>query len=87
MMSKKFDPAYKLEVCKVVDSGTATVVVFGIDRTQSITAPQPTAPPTYEPWMSLWRPLSELPADYTTEQAITDGVYVNIHGSEIYNQQ
>jgi len=26
MMSKKFDPAYKLEVCKAVDSGTATVV-------------------------------------------------------------
>jgi transposase len=25
-MSKKFDPAYKLEVCKTVDSGTATVV-------------------------------------------------------------
>ena len=25
-MSKKFDPAYKLEVCKTVDSGHATVV-------------------------------------------------------------
>ena len=24
-MSKKFDPAYKLEVCKTVDSGAATV--------------------------------------------------------------
>ena len=25
-MSNKFDPAYKLEVCKTIDSGTATVV-------------------------------------------------------------
>jgi len=24
-MAKKYDPAYKLEVCKTVDSGTATV--------------------------------------------------------------
>ena len=24
-MSKRYDPAYKLEVCKTVDSGTATV--------------------------------------------------------------
>ena len=24
-MSKKYDPAYKLEVCKAVESGTATV--------------------------------------------------------------
>jgi hypothetical protein len=35
-------------------------------------------------------PLADLPADYGTyqnrEQAIADGVYVNVHGQEIYNQ-
>ena len=25
IMTKKYDPAYKLELCKTVDSGTATV--------------------------------------------------------------
>ena len=30
-MSKKFDPAYKLEVCKTVDSGTATVAEMSRD--------------------------------------------------------
>jgi hypothetical protein len=36
--------------------------------------------------LSYWKPLTELPYDYSKEQAIADGVYVNIHGAEIYNQ-
>lgn len=32
------------------------------------------------------RALADLPADYGKEDAIEDGVYVNIHGSEEYNQ-
>ena len=30
--------------------------------------------------------LADLPADYNEEDAIADGIYVNIHGSEVYNQ-
>jgi hypothetical protein len=41
---------------------------------------------THTPYMSSWKPLNELPADYSLEQAIADSVYVNIHGFEIYNQ-
>jgi beta-lactamase regulating signal transducer with metallopeptidase domain len=33
-----------------------------------------------------WMPLAELPLDYSKEQAIRDGVYVNIQGAEIHNQ-
>ncbi|MCL2152890.1 MAG: DUF4362 domain-containing protein [Oscillospiraceae bacterium] len=50
-------------------------------------AVQSTTPSTYEPLMSSWRPLSDLPTDYTKQQAIADGVYVNVHGLDIYNQQ
>ena len=31
--------------------------------------------------------LTDLPFDYDKEQAVADGVYVNIHGYEIYNQE
>jgi len=40
----------------------------------------------YTPFLSSWPPLSDLPSDYSKEQAINDHVYVNIHGAEIYNQ-
>ncbi|MDR0434776.1 MAG: DUF4362 domain-containing protein [Gracilibacteraceae bacterium] len=36
--------------------------------------------------LSAWTPLTDLPADYSKEQAIKDGVYV-IHGAEIHNQR
>jgi beta-lactamase regulating signal transducer with metallopeptidase domain len=36
--------------------------------------------------LSSWAPLDELPVDYGQNQAVADGVYVNIHGSEIYNE-
>jgi hypothetical protein len=47
---------------------------------------QPTTPPTHSPLMSSWKPLNELPSDYSMEQAIADNLYVNIHGMEIHNQ-
>jgi hypothetical protein len=36
--------------------------------------------------LSSWKPLTDLPSDYSKEQAVADGVYVNIHGAEMYNQ-
>lgn len=63
------------------------LVVFGIDRTKPDTEPQETTQPEDTSLLSSWKPLHELPADYSKEQAIADGVYVNIHGSEIYNQE
>jgi hypothetical protein len=36
---------------------------------------------------STWAPIEQLPPDYGKDAAIEDGVYVNIHGSEIYNQK
>ena len=36
--------------------------------------------------LSSWKPLTDLPSDYSKEQAITDGVYVNTIGAGIYNQ-
>jgi hypothetical protein len=36
--------------------------------------------------LSSWKPLTDLPSDYGKEQAVADGVYVNIHGAEIVNQ-
>jgi hypothetical protein len=34
-----------------------------------------------------WTPIEDLPLDYGKDEAIADGIYVNIHGSEIYNQK
>jgi hypothetical protein len=45
-----------------------------------------TASPTHSPLMSSWKPLHELPADYSLEQALAEGVYVNNNGLRIYNQ-
>jgi len=61
------------------------LVVIGIDRTITTPEPQGTIPPDYS-LLSSWKPLHELPADYSTEQAVADSVFVNIHGSRIYNQ-
>jgi beta-lactamase regulating signal transducer with metallopeptidase domain len=73
----------------IIDGG---LVTFGIDRIKPETkplktTPQKTTPPEDTTLLSSWKPLHELPADYSKEQAIAAGVYVNIHGSEIYNQE
>ncbi|GHU94027.1 hypothetical protein FACS1894208_04420 [Clostridia bacterium] len=51
------------------------------DGTLTVTSPTPSdlPPPIGVP------ALEKLPADYGKEQAARDGVYVNIHGSEIFN--
>jgi hypothetical protein len=36
---------------------------------------------------STWSPIEQLPPDYDKDDAIADGIYVNIHGSEVYNQK
>jgi beta-lactamase regulating signal transducer with metallopeptidase domain len=36
---------------------------------------------------SPWPSMEDLPLDYGKDAAIADGVYVNIHGAEIYNQK
>jgi len=48
--------------------------------------PQKTTPPDYSALHSTWKPLCELPADYSMEQATADGIYVNVHGRDIFNQ-
>ncbi|GHV17160.1 hypothetical protein FACS189425_02830 [Clostridia bacterium] len=35
--------------------------------------------------LSSWTALEDLPTDYGKEQAAKDGVYVNVHGTEIFN--
>jgi len=40
----------------------------------------------YTQFLSSWKPLIDLPSDYSKEQAINDHIYVDIHGTEIYNQ-
>jgi len=52
-MSKKFDPAYKLEVCKSVESGTATVAE--ISRETGISEN------TLYGWMKRYRANSDKP--------------------------
>jgi beta-lactamase regulating signal transducer with metallopeptidase domain len=42
---------------------------------------------TSEVFAPTWAPLKDLPLDYGKDAAIADGIYVNIHGSEIYNQK
>ncbi|MCL2154021.1 MAG: DUF4362 domain-containing protein, partial [Oscillospiraceae bacterium] len=59
------------------------LVVFGIDRTQPITDPQPEIPPTY---VSSWRPLDVLPTDFSMEQALEMGNIVVIGYDGTYNQ-
>jgi hypothetical protein len=43
--------------------------------------------PELELFVPTWAPLKDLPLDYGKDAAIADGIYVNIHGSEIYNQK
>ena len=37
--------------------------------------------------LSSWTPLADLPVQYNMDAAIADGVYVNVYGNEIYNQE
>jgi beta-lactamase regulating signal transducer with metallopeptidase domain len=36
---------------------------------------------------ATWAPIEDLPLDYGKDEAVADGIYINIHGSEIYNQK
>jgi beta-lactamase regulating signal transducer with metallopeptidase domain len=64
------------------------IITHGTSTSQSKTSVSPIITHgTSTSFSSTWAPLADLPLDYDKGAAIADGVYVNVHGSEIYNQK
>jgi hypothetical protein len=57
------------------------------DWQNSVKNPSDSPMPASELYVPVWTPIEDLPLDYGKDAAVADGVYVNIHGSEIHNQK